>query len=363
MAYIGLLTYLNKGEMMMQALVKKDDCPGLSLQKLKIPEIQKDEVLIKVRYASVCGTDVHIYNWDKWAQKEVPLGTTLGHEFVGYITEKGRSVIGFEVGDLVTVEGHGNCLKCYPCLQNLSHLCEHSKNIGIHINGGFAGYVKVSQKSLVNLNDLKEIDHRFLSLLDPLGNAVHCIQNFDITSRNVLIMGAGPIGLMSILVLKFLGVNFIAVSDYNEHRLQIAKKIGADLVINLNDQKKSANKLKQAEQMVGFNVGLEMSGSSSAFQALLNHIAPYGRIILLGIYTKPSLIDLNQIIFKGLRLKGVYGRSSNAWRDSLFLLKQGLDLSEIITHEYFLHDFDTAFKKIISGEAGKVIFNMEYQNV
>lgn len=344
----------------MQALVKSHNRLGVSIQNKPIPKVGSNDVLVKVKYAAICGTDVSIYKWTEWAQKEIPLGTTLGHEFVGNIIEKGTDITGIEIGDLVTAECHGYCQKCSICLKGYKHLCVKSRNIGIHVDGAFAQYVLIPQQNIVKLNETSDIDHRILALLDPLGNAVHCIQSFSIKNASILIIGAGPIGLMLTSILKHSGNNTIVMIDYNIYRLQIAKDLGADLVINLNQvNEKKDEWLDYILQEKEFDFGFEVSGSSEGLQNLVKYISPNGQIILFGIFSTLTSLDINNLIFKGVNLKGIYGRNKESWVKSFSLLQNKLNIESIITHEYKLKDFQQGFEKIMSGKAGKVILSID----
>lgn len=341
----------------MKALVKKEAKKGLWLQDVEKPKIKPHEVLIRVKKASICGTDVHIYLWDEWAQKTVPTPLTIGHEFMGEVVEVGSLVQRVKLHQRVSVEGHIVCNQCRNCLRGKKHLCVHTIGIGVHQNGGFAEYVAVPEENVFILG--KHISDEEGSFLDPLGNAIHTALSFDLVGEDVWVVGAGPIGMMACAIAKVAGARNIFVTDVNDYRLQLAKKMGATHAINiLNDSLEK--EMKKAGIQVGFDVVLEMSGNEKAFQSLFKHTMIGGKVALLGIPSKPIAIDWNEVIFKGIEIKGIYGREMfETWYKMSALLESGLDVMPVVTHRFEKEDFEEAFQTMITGKSGKVILNWE----
>jgi threonine 3-dehydrogenase len=337
----------------MKALVKTKSEKGLWLEDIDKPKISHNDVLIKIHKTDICGTDMHIYNWDEWAQKTIPVPMAVGHEFVGEIVELGSEVDGVKIGQRVSGEGHITCGYCRQCHAGRKHLCRNTIGLGVNRQGCFAEYLSFPAANVYPLCD--SIPDEIAAFLDPLGNAVHTTLSFDLVGEDVLITGAGPIGMMAVAIAKRVGARFIVVTDINEYRLKIARQMGATLAIN--PQEMSLHEaMKKLDMKEGFDVGLEMSGNHQAFTAMLEHMNHGGRIAMLGIPPKPIAIDWNQVIFKGLIIKGIYGREIfDTWYKMTMLLQSGLDVSPVLTHRFPYQDFQQAFDVMASGESGKVI--------
>ncbi|MTI70834.1 MAG: L-threonine 3-dehydrogenase [Firmicutes bacterium] len=339
----------------MKALVKKESKPGLWLEEVPIPKVRSGEVKIKIKKTSICGTDLHIYNWDEWSQETIPVPMTIGHEFVGTIEEIGENVKGFEVGQLVSGEGHIVCGHCRNCLAGRKHLCINTKGVGVNRTGAFAEYL-VIPASNVWLCD-PNISEDVLSCFDPFGNAVHTALSFDMTGEDVLITGAGPIGIMATAVAKHCGARNVVVTDVNPYRLKLAKKMGATLAIDVTKEtpRDAMNQLGMKE---GFDVGLEMSGNESAFNDMLNNMEHGGKIAMLGIPSKDTKIDWNKVVFNGLTIKGIYGREMfETWYKMTALIQSGVDITPVITHKFHYTEFEKGFEVMNSGKSGKVVLD------
>ena len=342
---------------MMDALVKSKAEEGLWLEKVPVPEIGKNDVLIKVSKTAICGTDVHIYNWDKWAQKTIPVPMHVGHEFVGHIVETGSNVNAFKVGDLVTGEGHIVCGVCRNCLAGRRHLCKDTLGVGVNRPGAFAEYVAIPQGN-VWLYDPK-IPTDVVSIFDPLGNAVHTTLSFDLVGEDVLITGAGPIGIMAVAIAKHAGARYVVITDVNEYRLELARKMGATRAVNVAKEnlKDVMNELHMHE---GFDVGLEMSGNPAAFNTMLDNMLHGGKIALLGILPEHTEVDWDKVVFNGITIKGIYGREIyETWYKMTSIIQSGVDFSPVITHRYHYTEFQKGFDAMRSGHSGKVILNWE----
>ncbi len=337
----------------MKALVKKHRTPGLWLEEMAIPEVKEDEVLIKTRYTSICGTDVHIYKWDEWAQKTVPTPMVIGHEFVGDIAKLGKNVKDLSVGMRVSGEGHIICGQCSPCRKGHKHLCLHTKGLGYHIPGCFADYFTLPAENVVVLPD--SISDPVAAILDPYGNATHTALSFDLVGEDVLITGAGPLGIMAAAIARQVGARHVVVTDFNEYRLELARRMGATRAINIG--KESLAKVRQELKIEeGFNVGLEMSGSGEALNTLIESTQNGAKIALLGLLPSNAAIDWQKVIFKMLTIKGIYGREIfSTWYKMIHMLESGLDLLPLITHQFAVDDYEEGFKAMFSGQSGKVI--------
>lgn len=343
----------------MDALVKKYAKPGLWLEQVDIPEIGETDILIRMKKTAICGTDVHIYNWDEWSQKTIPVPMTIGHEFVGVIEEIGSRVRDFKVGDLVSGEGHIVCGHCRNCLAGRRHLCKNTKGVGVNRTGIFAEYASIPMTNVWHCD--KRIPEDVLSIFDPLGNAVHTALSFDLLGEDVLITGAGPIGIMAAAVAKHAGARIVVVSDVNQYRLDLAKKMGADCVTNPMDEKLSDVMVKLG-MTEGFDVGLEMSGNGKALQDMVDSMYHGGKIAMLGIQGPDTSIDWNKIVFNSLTIKGIYGREMfETWYKMTAMLQSGLDISGIITHKFHYTDFEKGFEIMKSGQSGKVILEWTKQ--
>ncbi len=339
----------------MKAILKKAPQVGLSMEQLPIPTIGEDEVLIKTRKSSICGTDLHIYNWDSWAEKTIPIPLVIGHEFMGEIAELGRNVKGLKVGDRVSGEGHITCGHCGPCRTERRHLCINTRGIGIQCHGCFADYFPLPAKNVFTLPD--SIPDDIGAILDPFGNATHTALSFDLTGEDLLITGAGPIGIMAAAIAKKAGARHIIVTDVNDYRLELAKTMGATQTINVKTSslKKTLQDIGLSE---GFTVGLEMSGTIEGLNSLLETAQHGAKIALLGILPSGTAIDWDLVIFKMLFIKGIYGREIFAtWFKMVHLIESGLDLTPLITHHFKAEDFEKGFAVLKSGEAGKVILD------
>ncbi len=340
----------------MKALVKAKNEPGLWLQEVEKPEPGPEDVLIRVSKVAICGTDLHIYNWDDWAQKNVPVPNIVGHEYIGVVEQAGSLVNEVSVGDRVSGEGHIMCGMCRNCRAGRGHLCRDTKGVGVNRAGAFADYVCIPAENAYPIPD--EISDEIASLLDPLGNAVHTALSFDLIGEDVLITGAGPIGAMATAVARHVGARHIVVTDINAGRLELAKQLGATRCV-LAGQEDLHDVMDELGMHEGFDVGLEMSGNASALSDLINTINHGGKIALLGIFPKAPEIDLNQAIFKGLSLKGIYGREMfETWHKMIAMLSSGLDISSVITDQIAFEDFETGFARLNAGEACKVVMEL-----
>jgi len=339
----------------MKALVKKFPKTGLWLEEAAKPEIGMNDVLIKIHKTSICGTDVHIWNWDAWAQKTIPVPMTVGHEFVGTVAAVGENVTDIEIGALVSGEGHIVCGRCRNCLAGRRHLCKSPKGVGVNRPGAFAEYlsIPVSNVWLADPNIPPEV----LSIFDPFGNATHTALSFKLLGEDVLITGAGPIGIMATAIARHAGARYIVTTDKIPYRLELSKKMGATVALNI-EEKRVADVQKELGMKEGFDVGLEMSGNGKAFQDMINNMCSGGKIALLGIPTNDLTIDWNKVIFNMLTIKGIYGREMfETWYLMQAMIQTGLDLSPIITHRFHYTEFEKAFEVMLSGNSGKVILN------
>lgn len=341
----------------MKALVKKYAKPGIWLEDVPEPDVGMHDVLIKVKKTSICGTDVHIYNWDEWSQKTIPVPMVTGHEFVGEVTAIGSDVHDVKVGDLVSAEGHVVCGKCRNCLAGRRHLCKDTSGIGVNRPGAFAEYISVPRGNVWKCDPSIPLD--VLSCFDPLGNAVHTALKFSVLGEDVLITGAGPIGIMATAVARHAGARHIVVTDLNPYRLDLAKKMGASVTVDIRSQdlKTVMNELGMKE---GFDVGLEMSGNGRAFSDMLDNMFHGGKIALLGIHGPETKIDWNNVVFNGLTIKGIYGREMfETWYLMTALVQSGLDITPVITHNFHYTDYIEGFEIMKSGQSGKVVLNWE----
>ncbi|NME71660.1 L-threonine 3-dehydrogenase [Flammeovirga aprica] len=340
----------------MKALVKSKAEKGLWMEDVAIPEVGPNDVLIKVLKSSICGTDLHIYLWDAWAQQTVRVGQTIGHEYVGHVAAYGSEVKAFKEGDRVTGEGHIACGRCRNCRRGRKHICEKTIGIGVNTDGSFAEYVKVPASNVMKINE--KIPDEIVSIMDPLGNATHTALSFPLIAEDVLITGSGLIGSMAIQVARFAGARHIVATEMNEYRAELAKKMGATRVVN--PAKEDLNEVMKELGMSGFDIGLECSGSPIAFNQLIDNMYNSGKVSLLGILPQSAQVDWNKIIFRGLTLKGIYGREMyETWYQMEQMLLSGLDVSPIITHRFGIDDFQKGFDIMESGNCGKVILNWD----
>ena len=339
----------------MDALVKKYAEPGLWLEQVEVPTPEEGEVLIKVHKTAICGTDVHIYVWNKWAQDTIPVPMTIGHEFVGEIIELGKGVKDLKVGDLVSAEGHIVCGKCRNCLAGRRHLCKDAKGVGVNRTGIFSEYVTLPVTNIWLCD--KSIPEDVLSIFDPFGNAAHTALSFELLGEDVLITGAGPIGIMATAIAKHAGARYVVVTDINDYRLELASKMGATRVVNTKKENLS-DAMRDLGMKEGFDVGLEMSGNASAFNQMIDNMFHGGKIAMLGLQEPGTQIDWNKVVFNGLRIKGIYGREMfETWYKMTAMLQSGLDISPVITHRYHYTEFIKGFEAMVSGQSGKVILD------
>ena len=337
----------------MRALVKQHSKPGLWLDEAPIPTIGINDVLIKVLRTGICGTDVHIYNWDAWAQKTIPVPMTVGHEFVGQIVEVGSNVRDFHAGEIVSGEGHVVCGHCRNCLAGRRHLCKDTKGVGVNRPGAFADYLALPMTN-VWVHD-PAIPRDVQSIFDPFGNAVHTALSFDVLGEDVLITGAGPIGIMAAAVVRHAGARHVVITDVNPYRLDLAKKMGVTLALDVREQT-LADAQKRLGMKEGFDVGLEMSGNERAFREMLANMCHGGKIAMLGIPEKEIAIDWTTVVFNMLTIHGIYGREMyETWYKMTVMLQSGLDISPVITHRFAAEDFEKGFDAMRSGQSGKVI--------
>ena len=339
----------------MWALVKAKAEEGIWVKRVPIPDVGYNDVKIKILKTAICGTDVHIYNWNKWAQKTIPIGLTIGHEYVGEIVETGPGARGFNVGDIVSGEGHITCGKCRNCLEGHKENCRNAKGVGVNRNGAFAEYLVIPYVNVWPTNP--NIPQELYAIFDPFGNATHTALSFDTLGEDVLIAGAGPIGCMAAGIVKFAGARHVVVTDFNDYRLDLAKKMGATRTINLNEEKLE-DVMKQIGMSEGFDVGLEMSGSNVALNQMIHNMKNGGNIALLGLQNDDCKVDLESVIFKGLNLKGIYGRKVwDTWYKMSTMVQAGFKLEPIITHRFDIKDFQKGFDIMRSGMSGKVILD------
>lgn len=341
----------------MKALVKSRPGPGLWMEEVPPPRAGINDVLIRVRRAGICGTDLHIYNWDEWAQKTIPVPLVIGHEFVGEIVETGSNVADFFPGDIVSGEGHVVCGRCRNCLAGRRHLCAHTQGVGVSRAGAFAEYIALPMTNIWRHHH--SVDEDIAAIFDPFGNAVHTALSFPVLGEDVLITGAGPIGLMALAVAKHAGARYVVITDVNPHRLELARKMGATLALDARAETlaEAQKKLGMAE---GFDVGLEMSGNATAFRDMLQNMSHGAKIAILGIPPGDMAVDWRTIIFNMLTLKGVYGREMyETWYKMTVMLQSGLDIRPVITHRFHFNDFEKAFAAMKQGDACKVILRWD----
>ena len=341
----------------MRALVKAKAERGIWLEDIEKPEIGHNDVLIKVRRTAICGTDIHIYQWDDWASKTIPVPLAVGHEFSGEIVETGIEVRGFSIGDRVSAEGHITCGVCRNCRAGRRHLCMNTIGVGVNRAGAFADYIAVPAFNVFKLP--AAISDDMAAILDPFGNATHTALSFDLVGEDVLITGAGPIGIMAVAIARYAGARHIVITDINDYRLELARKMGASVALNVT-RDSIDDTMDELGMEEGFDVGMEMSGNPAAFRDMLRAMHHGGKIALLGIPPEETAIDWNEVIFKGLIIKGIYGREMfETWYKMSSMLQSGLDLSPIITHRFLLEDYQQAFDLMESGQSGKIILNWD----
>jgi len=339
----------------MKALVKSKSEPGLWLEDVPRPEVGINDVLIKVERTGICGTDLHIYKWDAWAKKTIPVPLVVGHEFVGEIVAVGSNVADFHPGEIVSGEGHVVCGRCRNCLAGRRHLCKDTKGIGVNRPGAFAEYIALPMTNVWHHDP--SIDRDVAAIFDPFGNAVHTALSFDVLGEDVLITGAGPIGVMAAAVVRHAGARHVVVTDVNPYRLDLAIKMGATIALDVRTGT-LAETQKKLGMKEGFDVGLEMSGNPAAFRDMLANMCHGGKIAMLGIPDGDMAIDWNLVIFNMLTIKGIYGREMyETWYQMTVMLQSGLDIRPVITHRYHYTEFEEAFRQMLTGQTGKVILD------
>ncbi|MEO0996065.1 MAG: L-threonine 3-dehydrogenase [Pseudomonadota bacterium] len=341
----------------MKALVKKHAEPGIWLEEIPKPAIGPNDVLIEVTRAAICGTDMHIYHWDEWARATIPVPMAVGHEFSGRVVEIGSEVRGFDSGDRVSAEGHITCGVCRNCRAGRRHLCINTVGVGVNRPGAFADYIAVPAFNVFKLPD--SIDDDTAAILDPLGNATHTALSFDLVGEDVLITGAGPIGIMAVAIARYAGARHVVITDVNDYRLALAREAGATLALDAREStpREAMTTLGMTE---GFDVGMEMSGNAQAFRDLLAAMHHGGKVALLGIPPADTAVDWNEVIFKGLILKGIYGREMfETWYKMASMLQSGLDVSTVISHRFAVRDYADAFELMASGQSGKIILDWQ----
>ncbi len=340
----------------MKSLVKTGPGKGLALEKAQRPEIGAADVLIKVKKAAICGTDLHIYNWDKWAARTIPTPMVIGHEYVGVIEAVGRDVTALSVGQRVSGEGHIVCGFCRNCRAGRAHLCRNTKGVGVNRSGAFADYIAIPASNAYPIPD--SIPDEIAAILDPLGNAAHTALSFDLVGEDVLITGAGPIGLMAIPICRHAGARKIVITDVNDFRLSLARQMGATRAVRA-DRETLTEVMREIDMREGFDVGLEMSGNARALRDMIGVMNHGGKIALLGILADEAAIDWNEVIFKGLTLKGIYGREMyETWYKMLAMLQSGLNIAPVITHRIAMADFEAGFAALNAGQACKVVMEI-----
>ena len=338
----------------MAALVKRESKPGLWLEEVPVPEIGINDVLIRVDRTGICGTDLHIYKWDAWAKKTIPVPMVVGHEFVGEVVEVGANVHDFFPGEIVSGEGHVVCGRCRNCLAGRRHLCKATEGVGVNRPGAFAEYIALPMTNVWHHHS--KIDLDVASIFDPFGNAVHTALRFDCLGEDVLITGAGPIGVMAAAVVRHAGARHVVVTDVNPIRLELARRMGATVALDVSGTKTLQDLQEELGMKEGFDVGLEMSGSPAAFQSLLQNMCHGGKIAMLGIPAEPFAIDWNVVVFNMLTIQGIYGREMyETWYKMSVMLESGLDIRPVITHRYHYTDFEKGFEVMTQGASGKVI--------
>ena len=339
----------------MKALVKKFPQRGLWFEDVPEPQVGRNDVKIKIHKTAICGTDLHIYNWDEWSQRTIQTPRVIGHEYVGEIVEVGENVRNWKVGDLVSGEGHIVCGRCRNCLAGNGHLCKETVGVGVNRDGAFAEYLVIPEQNVRRCEE--GIDEEMYSIFDPFGNAVHTALSFNLTGEDVLITGAGPIGIMAGAISKFVGARHVVITDINDERLALARKLGIKYTVNTAKEslKDTMDKILIKE---GFDVGLEMSGSEIAFNTMIDNMVHGGRIALLGLLKSDAKIDWSKVIFNGLIIKGIYGREMHeTWYKMSAMLQGGLDISQIITHRFDIRDYEKGFEAMNSAKCGKVILD------
>lgn len=339
----------------MKSLVKAKRQPGIWMHEVPVPEFGVNDVLIKIKKTAICGTDIHIYAWDEWAQATIPVPMTIGHEFYGEIVEIGQEVQGLKIGQRVSGEGHITCGFCRNCRAGKRHLCRNTLGVGVNRSGCFAEYLAIPASNVIALPDTISGDQA--SIFDPLGNAIHCALSFDVVGEDILITGAGPIGIMAAAVVRHIGARHVVITDVNEARLELARKMGVTKAVNVRHEQLS-DVVDELGMFEGFDIGLEMSGNPMALNDLMKVMNHGGHVAMLGIPPKETAIDWNQVIFKGLVIRGIYGREMfETWYKMIAMIQSGLNVESVITHHFPVENYQEAFEVMASGQSGKVILD------
>lgn len=339
----------------MKALVKAKSEPGLWLEDVPVPTVGINDVLIRVHKTGICGTDLHIYKWDDWARKTIPVPMVVGHEFVGEVVRVGDNVSDFHPGEIVSAEGHVVCGRCRNCLAGRRHLCADTKGIGVNRPGAFAEYISVPMTNVWHHRE--GVDEEVASIFDPFGNAVHTALSFEVLGEDVLITGAGPIGIMAVAIVKHAGARHVVITDVNDYRLELARQMGATVALNVT-RGNLKDVQKQLGMKEGFDVGLEMSGNPAAFRSMIDNMCHGGKIAMLGIPSEEIAIDWNKVVFNMLTIKGIYGREMyETWYQMSVMLESGLNIKPVITHRYHFTEFQKGFEVMTSGLSGKVVLD------
>lgn len=342
----------------MWALVKEKPETGIWMKRVPIPEVGPNDVKIKIHKTAICGTDVHIYQWNSWAQHTIPIGLTIGHEYVGEVVETGAGVKGFCKGDLVSGEGHITCGKCRNCLEGHKENCKDARGVGVNRNGAFAEYLVIPSSNVWPCNP--NIPEELYAIFDPFGNAAHTALSYDVLGEDVLITGAGPIGIMAAAIVRFAGARHVVITDMNPYRLNLAEKLGATRAVNLKEEK-LREVMKDIGMTEGFDIGLEMSGSQQGLDDMIHNMKHGGKLALLGLQRTDTVVDLETVIFNGLNIHGIYGRKVwDTWYKMSTMIQAGLDISPIITHRFDIKDYEKGFEAMISGQSGKVILDWKH---
>ena len=339
----------------MKALIKKESKPGLWLEDVSEPRIGINDVLIRVDRTGICGTDLHVYEWNAWARQTIPIPLVVGHEFVGEVIEVGSNVADFHPGNIVSAEGHVVCGRCRNCLAGRRHLCKNTQGIGVNRPGAFAEYIAVPMTNVWHHKD--DIDRDVAAIFDPFGNALHTALSFNVLGEDVLITGAGPIGIMAAAAVRHAGARFVVITDMNDYRLELARRMGVTLALDIrNGTLRDAQ--KQLGMKEGFDVGLEMSGNPAAFRDMIENMCHGGKIAMLGIPSESIDINWNTVIFNMLTIKGIYGREMyETWYKMTVMLESGLDIKPVITHRYHYTEFEKGFEVMHTGQSGKVVLS------
>ncbi|MFC3095412.1 L-threonine 3-dehydrogenase [Alteromonas sediminis] len=341
----------------MKSLAKLHKEPGIWMHDAPIPKVGHNDLLIKIKKTAICGTDMHIYQWDEWSQNTIPVPMVVGHEYVGEVVEMGQEVQGFKIGDRVSGEGHITCGHCRNCRAGRRHLCRNTEGVGVNRPGAFAEFLVIPAFNAFKIPD--NISDDLAAIFDPFGNAVHTTLSYDLVGEDVLITGAGPIGIMAAAVAKHVGARHVVITDINPYRLALAEKMGATKAVNVSNESLT-DVMKALGMTEGFDVGLEMSGVPVAFRDMLDKMNNGGKVAMLGIPPSDVAVNWNDVIFKGLTIKGIYGREMfETWYKMASLIQSGLDITPMITHQFSVDDFQKGFDTMGSGESGKVILNWQ----